>query len=181
VLSHLDAGDPDGEIGAAYLAKELLHESCPAVDGYEARHRVLRVLRPLRRPELERLARTIACWEIPIRRWHRTELANAATNLVIKDIMRIGFGSRDFQRLSTPLLLRGAISVAESRHRINTTTPSAHQCGEPHLLEDCSVHAMVHPRGLTWGVHTAFLGIRDRRDCERLLTADRHRLGAPWP
>jgi transposase len=30
-------------------------------------------------PELERLARTIARWEVPILRWHRTRLTNAAT------------------------------------------------------------------------------------------------------
>jgi transposase len=43
-------------------------------------------------PELERLRRTIARWETPILRWHRTGLTNAATegtNLIVKNIKRL--------------------------------------------------------------------------------------------
>jgi hypothetical protein len=49
-------------------------------------------------PELDRLARTVARWETPILRWHRTRLTNAATegtNLVIKNIKRLGFHWQD--------------------------------------------------------------------------------------
>jgi transposase len=62
-------------------------------------------------PELERLARTIARWEVPILRWHRTRLTNAATegtNLVIKNIKRLGFGLRNFENYRLRLLLRCA-------------------------------------------------------------------------
>ena len=60
-------------------------------------------------PELERLARTIARWETPILRWHRTRLTNAATegtNLIIKNIKRLGFGFRNFDNYRLRLLLR---------------------------------------------------------------------------
>ena len=60
-------------------------------------------------PELERLARTIARWETPILRWHRTGLTNATTegtNLVIKNIKRLGFGFRNFDNYRLRLLLR---------------------------------------------------------------------------
>jgi transposase len=60
-------------------------------------------------PELERLGRTIARWETPILRWHRTGLSNATTegtNLIVKNIKRLGFGFRNFQNYRVRLLLR---------------------------------------------------------------------------
>jgi transposase len=59
--------------------------------------------------ELERLTRTIARWETPILRWHRTGLTNAATegtNLIVKNIKRLGFGFRNFDNYRLRLLLR---------------------------------------------------------------------------
>jgi hypothetical protein len=95
VLAWLDAGDPAGEVGAAYLAKELLRETFDADDVFDARQRLVTFYQYCAAsdvPELERLARTIARWETPILRWHRTHLTNAATegtNLVIKNIKRL--------------------------------------------------------------------------------------------
>ena len=112
VLSHLDAGDPDGEVGAAYLAKELLRESYHAVDAFDARRRLVAFYDYCTTsdvPELERLARTVTRWEVPILRWHHTRLTNAATegtNLVIKNIKRLGFGFRNFNNYRLRLLLR---------------------------------------------------------------------------
>lgn len=112
VLRWLDAGDPDGEVGAAYLAKELLRESFAASDAFDARRRLVAFYEYCAHsdvPELERLARTIARWEVPILRWHRTRLTNAATegtNLVIKNIKRLGFGFRNFENYRLRLLLR---------------------------------------------------------------------------
>jgi transposase len=112
VLYHLDAGDPDGEVGAAYLAKELLRESYLAANAFDARRRLVAFYNYCTTsdiPELERLARTVARWEIPILRWHRTRLTNAATegtNLVIKNIKRLGFGFRNFNNYRLRLLLR---------------------------------------------------------------------------
>jgi transposase len=112
VLAWLDAGDPGGEVGAAYLAKELLRETYLAVDALEARRRLVVFYDYCAQsdvPELERLARTITRWEVPILRWHRTQLTNAATegtNLIIKNIKRLGFGFRNFENYRLRLLLR---------------------------------------------------------------------------
>jgi transposase len=112
VLARLDAGDPDGEVGAAYLAKEMLRETYFAVDAFDARRRLVAFhdyCNASEVPELERLARTIARWEVPILRWHRTRLTNAATegtNLVIKNIKRLGFGFRNFENYRLRVLLR---------------------------------------------------------------------------
>jgi transposase len=112
VLAWLDAGDPQGEVGAAYLAKELLRETYLATNALEARRRLVAFYEYCNGsdvPELERLARTIARWEVPILRWHRTRLTNAATegtNLIIKNIKRLGFGFRNFDNYRLRLLLR---------------------------------------------------------------------------
>ena len=112
MLAWLDAGDPEGEVGAACLAKELLRDTYLAQDALEARRRLVAFYDHCTRsqvPELERLARTIARWETPILRWHRTRLTNAATegtNLVIKNINRLGFGFRNFDNYRLRLLLR---------------------------------------------------------------------------
>jgi transposase len=112
MLAWLNAGDPDGEVGATYLAKELLRETYLANDAFDARRRLAVFYGYCTSsdvPELERLARTIARWEVPILRWHRTRLTNAATegtNLVIKNIKRLGFGFRNFENYRLRLLLR---------------------------------------------------------------------------
>jgi transposase len=112
MLAWLDAGDPEGEVGAAYLAKELLRETYLADDALEARRRLVAFYQHCTNSgvlELERLARTIARWETPILRWHRTRLTNAATegtNLVIKNVKRLGFGFRNFDNYRLRLLLR---------------------------------------------------------------------------
>src|SRR5436190_22296601 len=40
VLAWLDVGDPDGEVAAAYLAKELLRETYTADNAFNARRRL---------------------------------------------------------------------------------------------------------------------------------------------
>src|SRR5919106_6951387 len=63
MLAWLDAGDPQGEVGAAYLAKELLRDSYLAPNALEARRRLVVFYDHCARsevPELERLARTIS-------------------------------------------------------------------------------------------------------------------------
>jgi transposase len=112
MVAWLDAGDPDGEVGAASLANELLRESYLAVDVFEARRRLATFHEYCASSdvaELERLGRTITRWEVPVLRWHRTRLTNAATegtNLVIKNIKRLGFGFRNFDNYRLRLLLR---------------------------------------------------------------------------
>jgi transposase len=112
MLTWLDAGDPEGEVGAAYLTEELLRDTYLAADAAEARRRLVIFYDHCARsqvPELERLAGTIARWEVPILRRHRTRLTNAATegtNLVIKNVKCLGFGFRNFDNHRLGLLLR---------------------------------------------------------------------------
>jgi transposase len=112
VLAWLDTGDPEGEVGAAYLAKELLRDTYLAGNALEARRRLVVFYDYCAAsdvPELVRLARTIARWETPILRWHHTRLTNATTegtNLVVKNIKRLGFGFRNFGNYRLRLLLR---------------------------------------------------------------------------
>lgn len=112
MLAWLDAGDPAGEVGAAYLAKELLRDVFGTTDPFEARRRLVVFYEHCHSAdvaELARLARTIARWEPGIVRWHRTGLTNAATegrNLIIKNIKRAGFGFRNFANYRLRLLLR---------------------------------------------------------------------------
>jgi transposase len=112
LLAWLDVGDPDGEVAAAYLAKELLRETFIAGNVFDARRRLAVFYEHCATsgvPELERLARTITRWETPILRWHRTGLTNAATegtNLIVKNVKRLGFGFRNFDNYRLRLLLR---------------------------------------------------------------------------
>ena len=112
VLAWLDVGDPDGEVAACYLAKELLRETYLAEHVFEARRRLTVFYDHCAAsdvPELQRLAKTVARWETPILRWHRTRLTNAATegtNLIVKNIKRLGFGFRNFDNYRLRLLLR---------------------------------------------------------------------------
>jgi transposase len=112
MVAWLDIGDPDSEVAACYLAKELLRETYLADDAFDARRRLTVFYDHCNSsgvPELERLARTIGRWETPILRWHRTRLTNAATegtNLIVKNIKRLGFGFRNFDNYRLRLLLR---------------------------------------------------------------------------
>jgi transposase len=112
LLAWLDVGDPDGEVAVAYLAKELLRETYLAHHVFDARRRLTGFSDHCTSSgvaELERLARTVARWETPILRWHRTALTNGATeglNLVVKNIKRLGFGFRNFENYRLRLLLR---------------------------------------------------------------------------
>ena len=111
MLAWLDVGDPDGEVAACYLAKELLRApTSPArLRRSPPPHRVHDHCNTSGVPELERLARTIGPGDPAILRWHRTGLTNAATegtNLIVKNIKRLGFGFRNFDNYRLRLLLR---------------------------------------------------------------------------
>jgi transposase len=112
MLAWLDLGDPDGEVSVAYLAKELLRSSYDTDDVFEARRRLVEFYDLATQAdvaELTRLARTIRRWEPAILRWHTTGLSNGTTegtNLLIKNIKRLGFGFRNFENYRARLLLR---------------------------------------------------------------------------
>jgi transposase len=107
----LDAGDPAGEVAAAYLAKELLREVYDTTDIFEAQGRLGRFYQHCRAAEvaeLARLARTVRRWEAEILAWHTTGLTNGPTeavNLLIKKIKRVGHGFRNFDNYRLRLLL----------------------------------------------------------------------------
>ncbi len=107
----LDAGDPEGEVGAAYLAKELLREVYATTSEREARRRLRKFHRHCRDagvPELTRLSRTVRSWEHEILGWHRTGLSNGPTeglNLLIKKVKRVGHGFRNFGNYRLRVLL----------------------------------------------------------------------------
>lgn len=112
----LRAGDPLGEVGAAYLAKELLREVYAAANLRQAKRRLATFYRhcdTAQVPELARLARTIRAWEPEILAFHTTGLTNAATeatNLLIKKIKRVGHGFRNFENYRLRLLLHCGVS-----------------------------------------------------------------------
>ncbi len=92
VVVLLELGDPAGEVGAAYMAKELMREVYETTDPNEG-HRRLRLFYDHCAAsdvvELERLARTIRRWESQILAWHTTGLTNGPTeavNLLVKKI-----------------------------------------------------------------------------------------------
>ncbi len=71
----LAAGDPDGEVAAAVLAKELLREAYAAVDAAHAHRRLIVFFQhcaDAEIPELVRLARTIDRWSDELLAYHRT-------------------------------------------------------------------------------------------------------------
>jgi transposase len=111
IQAGLDAGDPAGEVGAAYLAKELLREVYATGSERQARRRLERFYVHCRGAdiaELRRLAATVRRWEHEILGWHRTGLSNGPTeamNLLIKKIKRVGHGFRNFENYRLRLLL----------------------------------------------------------------------------
>ena len=112
VLAWLNHGDPDGEVAIAYLAKEQLRAGYAADTVFDARRWLVEfyeICDTAEVVELTRLAKTIRRWEIPLLRWHTTGLTNAGvegTNLIIKNIKRLGFGFRNFENYRLRLLLR---------------------------------------------------------------------------
>ena len=125
----LRLGDPAGEVGAAYLAKELLREVYATRSPKLARRRLVRFYRRCHTSdiaELARLAKTIRSWENEIVAYHHTGLTNAATEgttLLIKKIKRVGHGFRNFENYRLRLLLhcgsRGNLEPSHQCEAIN--------------------------------------------------------------
>jgi len=79
MLDLLAQGDPDGEVAAAILAKELLREVYAAIDEAHARRRLTVFFQHCANaevPELTRLARTIDRWHDELLAYHRTGRAS---------------------------------------------------------------------------------------------------------
>ena len=115
----LAAGDPDGEVAAVWLARELLVEVYDAVDLAHAKRRLIVFFQhaaDAEVPELNRLARTIDAWRDEVLAFHTTAGASngptEAVNLIIEKIRRIGHGYRNFNNYRRRLLLGCGIQWA---------------------------------------------------------------------
>jgi transposase len=108
----LAAGDPGGEVVAAWQGKELLRAVYAASDLAHARAALERFYRwcdGVQVPELSRLARTVRAWEAEILAFHATGACSngptEAMNLLIKKVKRVGHGFRNFTNYRLRLLL----------------------------------------------------------------------------
>jgi transposase len=108
----LAAGDPTGEVAAAWQGKELLRgvyrgvgvpAARAALDGF------YRWCDGVQIPELSRLARTVQAWEAEILAFHVTNGCSngptEAVNLLIRKVKRVGHGFRNFTNYRLRLLL----------------------------------------------------------------------------
>ena len=100
----LAAGDPTGEVTAAWQGKELLRAVYAAVDLPAARTALQRFYRwadGVDVAELSRLARTVRAWEAEILAWHATDGGSngptEAVNLLIKKVKRVGHGFGNYR------------------------------------------------------------------------------------
>jgi transposase len=108
----LAAGDPGGEVAAAWQGKELLR-AVYAADGMLAARAALdrfyRWVDGVEVAELTRLARTVGAWQAEILAFHATEGCSngptEAVNLLIKKVKRVGHGFRNFTNYRLRLLL----------------------------------------------------------------------------
>ena len=118
----LAAGDPTGEVAAAWQGKELLRAVYAASDLADARAALGRFYRwvdGVEVAELTRLARTVGAWQAEILAWHATDGRSngptEAVNLLIKKVKRVGHGFRNFANYRLRLLLH--CGVAWQTHR----------------------------------------------------------------
>jgi transposase len=110
------AGDRYDEVGAAWLAKELLRDVYAAVDQAHARRRLTVFYQwcaDAEVAEVTRLAKTIAAWQNEVLAYHHERLSNGPTeamNLLVKKIKRVGHGFRNFANYRLRLLLHCGVT-----------------------------------------------------------------------
>lgn len=111
----LDEGDPDGEVGAAILAKELIREMYASKNHGRARWKLVELYQLAAEaevPEITRFAKTVSSWEAEILNYHVTGISNGPTeaqNLITEKIRRIGHGFRNFENYRLRLLLHSGV------------------------------------------------------------------------
>jgi transposase len=113
----LAAGDPGGEVAAAWQGKELLRAVYAAAGAAAARAALDRFYHwcdGIQVAELSRLARTVRAWEVEILAWHATGGCSngptEAVNLLIKKVKRVGHGFRNFANYRLRRLLHCGVS-----------------------------------------------------------------------
>jgi hypothetical protein len=113
----LAAGDPDGEVAAAWQGKELLRAVYAAVGTVAARAALDRFYHwsdGVYIAELSQFARTVREWEAENLAWHATSGCSngptEAVNLLIKKVKRVGHGFRNFANYRLRLLLHCGVT-----------------------------------------------------------------------
>ena len=107
----LAAGDPRDEVLDAWLAKEALRHMYAADTMAEAARRFDAFIKEAKSsavPELHRLAKTMSRWRTEILAHHRSGASNGPTeavNLLIKKVLRVAHGFRNFDNYRLRLLL----------------------------------------------------------------------------
>jgi transposase len=108
----LAAGDPAGEVAAAWIAKEELRLMYRARSPEAVRRALTRFYTHCAAndhiPELVTLATTISTWQTEILNYHNGHFSNGPTeavNLIIEKTRRIGHGFRNFHNYRLRLLL----------------------------------------------------------------------------
>lgn len=112
VCTALEAGDPDGEVAAAWWCAQRLREVYRAATPEQGRKRAASVLEALLTcpvPELARLGRTLRSWRSEWLAYFDTAGASngptEAMNLLIDKIRRLGHGFRNYDNYRLRLLL----------------------------------------------------------------------------
>jgi transposase len=114
----LTAGDPGGEVAAAWQGKELLRAvyaaAGPAAAARAALDRFYHWADGVQIHELSRLAGTVRAWQAEILAFHATDGCSngptEAVNLLIKKVKRVGHGFRNFTNYRLRLLLHCGVS-----------------------------------------------------------------------
>jgi transposase len=127
----LAAGDPTGEVAAAWQGKELLRVVYAAVDpvaAHAALERFYHWSDGVNVAELSRLARTVKAWEVEILAFHSTDgCSNGPTeaiNLLVKKVKRVGHGFRNFTNYRLRLLLHCGVTWRTHRTaRLRSRSP----------------------------------------------------------
>ena len=137
LLGLLDAGDPHGEVRAAWHAKEVVRSIYEHHDPDLAVAFVERLGKDLQDEscpeEVRSLGRTLIRWKDQIAAWHRAHVSNGPTeaaNNLIKRIKRVAFGLTAVPQLPHPgAALRRPPQLGPTRHH---HTPLKSE--EPHCL-----------------------------------------------
>jgi transposase len=127
----LAVGDPDGEVGASFVAKELLREVFSATDEAHARRRMIAFYTfcaDAGIPELTRLAHTVSRWAELIFAYHRTGRASNGrvenAHMLIEKTRRQAHGFRNIDNYRRRIIGRHGIKWhTQPVHRIRGRQP----------------------------------------------------------
>ena len=111
LLGLLEAGDPKGEVRAAWHAKEVVRSIYDHHDPVLALEFVTRLGEDLQDescpPEVRQLGRTITKWKAHIAAWHQAHVSNVPTEAAnnLKRVKRVAFGFTRFRNYRIRVLL----------------------------------------------------------------------------